>query len=62
MKLQKEINKLIESSEKKVAKLKANINEICEAMEYKDSSKFSYNIDRLDAYLKELKEFEILNK
>ena len=37
--------------------LRFEITSICEQMNYKDSSKFSYNIDRLIAFNKNLQEF-----
>jgi polyhydroxyalkanoate synthesis regulator phasin len=37
--------------------IKEKIYEICEGLEYKESSVFSYNIDRLEHFVKELNEF-----
>jgi hypothetical protein len=41
--------------------LSIKIYEICEGLDYKNSGRFSYNIDRLKLFVKELTEFEIIN-
>ena len=41
--LQKKVNDLAET-------LRNEIHEICEQMDYKNSSKFSLNVDRLDSF------------
>lgn len=48
--------------DKLAAKLENDIRTICEQLDYKNSSRFSYNIDRLQAFNKELQAFEIFNK
>ena len=61
------------TAEKKVLRLKNKMNKLtmllkeeilatCETMQYKDSSRFSYNIDRLEQLNNELQNFELLNK
>jgi len=37
--------------------IKEKIYEICEGLEYKESGVFSYNIDRLEHFVKGLNEF-----
>lgn len=58
-KLNKKIEKLKIKNEIRVEKMKNEIYEICEELDYKNSSRFSYNIDRIELFLKELKEFKI---
>lgn len=41
-------------------KIELEIYELCENLDYQNSSKFSYNIDRLRLFLKELNEFKII--
>ena len=48
-KLQKEVNEFSEN-------VKDKIYEICESMNYKNSSKFSYNIDLLEQFTKKINE------
>jgi hypothetical protein len=55
IKLQAKVNKFNE-------KMKQEIYALCEKMQYQDSSRFSYNIDRLEAFTRELNDFKILNK
>lgn len=47
----------------KVQKLKEELSEeiwgLCEKMDYKDSSNFSFNIDRLVRFNDELQEFKV---
>ena len=49
--------------QKKVAaqteKLKTQMQSICESLDYHNSSRFSYNIDRLESFNRGLQEFEI---
>lgn len=45
-------------SEKFAEKMKKDITELCAKSKYQDSSRFSYNIDRLNQFIKELNEFE----
>ena len=62
----KTTEKKIEKLQKKVQNFKNNIEdeiyEICENLKYKDSSVFSYNIDRLKHFVDELNDFKISNK
>ena len=62
----KTAEKKIAALQKKVAaqteKLRTQIQIICESLDYQNSSRFSYNIDRLEHFNKELQEFEISNK
>ena len=63
--VKKETQKKIEELQKKVnylaETLKNDIYEICEEMDYKNSSKFSYNIDRLDQFVEGLNANKITN-
>lgn len=43
-------------------KLENEIRSLCEVMQYKDSSRFSYNIDRIRKLQEEINNFEILNR
>lgn len=54
-KLKDKVNKLSE-------KLESEIRGICEMSDYRDSSTFSYNIDRLNNFTRHLNEFEFTNK
>lgn len=56
---QKKIESLQKKIDKLVPKLKEQINTICESLDYKNSSAFSYNIDRLEQFNNELQNFKI---
>jgi len=60
-------------AEEKIAKLQAKVNSftdeieneiysVCESLDYTNSSRFSYNIDRFIHFRKELNEFKIIKK
>jgi polyhydroxyalkanoate synthesis regulator phasin len=49
--LQKEVNEISE-------KWMSQIYGICEKLDYKNSSNFSYNVDRLKRFVEELNEFK----
>ena len=57
--------KKIANLKKKVAKLtetlKEEITVICRELDYHNSSRFSYNIDRIEQFNKDVQEFEIIN-
>jgi hypothetical protein len=59
-------NRKIEALKSKVAKqtekLTLEIQSICEGLDYHNSSRFSYNIDRLEQFNKALQEFQIISK
>jgi hypothetical protein len=44
---------------KQTEKLKNEIYSICENLDYQNSSRFSYNIDRLEQFNNELQDFKI---
>ena len=46
---------------KQTEKLKNEIYSICENLDYRNCSRFSYNIDRLDHFNNELQDFKIIN-
>ena len=56
--------KKILALQNKVAKqtenLKNEIYSICENLDYQNSSRFSYNIDRLEQFNNELQDFKII--
>ena len=58
----KKIARLQSKVDKLTAKLKNDIYEICENLDYHNSSRFSYNIDRLEHFNNELQSFEIFNQ
>ena len=62
MEAQKKLLKLQAKTKKMQEKLENEIYEICENMKYVDSSRMSYNIDRLRAFTNGINEFEILDK
>ena len=47
---------------KQTEKLKNEIYSICENLDYQNSSRFSYNIDRLEQFNNELQNFKIITK
>jgi len=59
-------NRKIKALKSKVAKqtekLTLEIQSICEGLDYHNSSRFSYNIDRLEQFNKALQEFQIISK
>ena len=61
----KTAEKKILALQKKVAKqtekLKLEIQSICENLDYHNSSRFSYNIDRLEIFNVEKQDFKIIN-
>lgn len=46
---------------KQTEKLRNEIGEICENLDYHNSSRFSYNIDRLLIFNNEIQDFKIIN-
>ena len=58
----KKIARLQSKVDKLTAKLKNDIYEICENLDYHNSSRFSYNIDRLEHFNNELQSFQIFNQ
>lgn len=62
----KNAEKKIIALQKKVAKqtekLTTEIQSICECLDYQNSSRFSYNIDRLKKFNDDLQEFQVFNK
>lgn len=62
MKPEKKLKKIQKKSNKFADKMKEEIYSLCEMMNYQDSSRFSYNIDRLEQFIKEINEFKLSNK
>jgi hypothetical protein len=58
----KKIIKFKEKMDKLTQKLENEVYGICETLKYHDSSRFSYNVDRLRKLNKEIQEFEISDK
>lgn len=56
MKAKKDIHKLVTKVNKLHLLLKNDIYGICEQLEYKESSLFSYNIDRLEQFVNSINE------
>ncbi len=53
------INKLITQVEKHSARWENDIYKIMDLLDYKESSRFSFNIDRLERFVNELKQFKL---
>ena len=58
-KSEKQILALQKKVAKQTEKLKNEIYSICETLDYKNSSRFSYNIDRLEQFNNDLQNFKI---
>lgn len=56
---EKKILALQKKVAKQTEKLKNEIYSICENLDYQNSSRFSYNIDRLEQFNNELQNFKI---
>jgi hypothetical protein len=61
-KLEKKIQALKNKVAKQVENLNSEIYTICENMDYQNSSRFSYNIDKLKQFNEYLQEFQIIDK
>lgn len=59
---EKKILALQKKVAKQTEKLKNEIYSICENLDYQNSSRFSYNIDRLEQFNNELQNFKIITK
>jgi hypothetical protein len=59
-KSEKQILALQKKVAKQTEKLKNEIYSICETLDYKNSSRFSYNIDRLEEFNNYLQNFKII--
>ena len=57
---EKKILALQKKVAKQTEKLKNDILSICENLDYQNSSRFSYNIDRLEQFNNELQDFKII--
>ena len=57
---EKKILALQKKVAKQTEKLKNEIYSICENLDYQNSSRFSYNIDRLEQFNNELQDFKII--
>jgi hypothetical protein len=57
---EKKILALQKKVAKQTEKLKNEIYSICENLDYRNSSRFSYNIDRLEQFNNELQDFKII--
>jgi hypothetical protein len=55
------LNRFKVKIEKLTQKLKLEVYEICENLDYHNSSVFSYNVDRLEQLNKEVQEFNIIH-
>ena len=59
-KSEKQILALQKKVAKQTEKLKNEIYSICETLDYKNSSRFSYNIERLEQFNNDLQNFKII--
>lgn len=59
-KSEKKILALQKKVAKQTEKLKNEIYSICETLDYKNSSRFSYNIDKLEEFNNYLQNFKII--
>jgi len=59
-KSEKQILALQKKVAKQTEKLKNEIYSICETLDYNNSSRFSYNIDKLEEFNNYLQEFKII--
>ncbi len=55
------LNRFKAKIEKLTEKLTNEVYDICEGLDYHNSSRFSYNVDRLKELNKEVQEFNIIN-
>jgi hypothetical protein len=60
--IEKRIAKLQIKMDLQTQKIAREIQSICDKLGYQDGSRFSYNIDRIERFNKELQEFKLLNK
>ena len=58
--IEKKVAKLQRKAVKFQEKMNNEIHEICEGLDYTNSSRFSYNIDRLKQFVDELNNFKIV--
>lgn len=58
-KLDKQLKEIKDKSVLLADEMKNDIYAICEQLDYKQSSVFSYNIDRLNAFIQELNNFKL---
>jgi len=61
MSTDKKIKRLQEKVAKLTEKLKEEISVILGELDYHNGSRFSYNIDRIERFNKEIQEFEIID-
>lgn len=61
-KIEKKIEKLQAKAVKFQQKMNDEIFGICENLDYKNASRFSYNIDRLKQFVDDLNNFKIIKK
>lgn len=60
MNTEKKLLKLQNKAAKFQEKMNNEIYKLCEQMDYTNSSRFSYNIDRLNNFVNELNNFKIV--
>ncbi len=60
MNVEKKLKSIQKKSNDFAEKMEIEIYSLCENLNYQDSSRFSYNIDRLRLFLNELNDFKIL--
>lgn len=62
MNVEKKLKSIQKKSNDFAEKMELEIYSLCENLDYKNSSRMSYNIDRLRNFVKELNEFKIVEK
>lgn len=62
MNTEKKLKSIQQKSIDFAEKMEQEIYELCEILDYKNSSRFSYNIDRLRLFVQELKDFKIISE
>ncbi len=60
MNVEKKLKSIQKKSNDFAEKMEIEIYSLCENLNHQDSSRFSYNIDRLRLFLNELNDFKIL--
>lgn len=59
---EKKLKSIQKKSNDFAQKIENEIYSLCEILDYQNSSRMSYNIDRIRAFVKELNEFKIIEK
>lgn len=60
--IEKRIQRLQVKMDLQTQKIKDQVSSICGKLDYVNGSRFSYNIDRIEHFNRELQEFKIIQK